>query len=90
MKITESGSYKLSVNLIIPTGTNGIEIRTSEVTVDCNGFTIARLVLMSGGTIARHNPASMQATCELTQMELVRSPLEQRPRIARYVVFPVG
>ena len=37
-KITQPGSYKLTGNLNAPAGVNGIEISTSYVTLDLNGF----------------------------------------------------
>jgi hypothetical protein len=39
--ITEPGSYKLSGNLTVPGGTNGINITTPSVTLDLNGFSIS-------------------------------------------------
>jgi hypothetical protein len=39
-KITQSGSYKLSGNLVVPANTNGIEINAGNVMLDLNGFTI--------------------------------------------------
>ncbi len=38
--ISQSGSYKLSGNLQVPIGSNGIIIAKSNVTLDLNGFTI--------------------------------------------------
>jgi hypothetical protein len=40
-KITQSGSYKLSGNLVIPAGKNGIEINADYVVLDLNGFTVS-------------------------------------------------
>jgi len=39
-KITKSGSYKLTSNLVVPAGTDGIDILTADVTLDLNGFSI--------------------------------------------------
>lgn len=39
-KIDESGSYKLSGNLVVPAGSNGIAISVPNVTIDLNGFSI--------------------------------------------------
>jgi hypothetical protein len=39
-KITQSGSYKLSGNLVVPAGTDGIDILADNVTLDLNGFNI--------------------------------------------------
>ncbi len=39
--ISQSGSYKLSGNLVNPVFTNGIVIAASNVTLDLNGFTIS-------------------------------------------------
>ncbi|HLK62250.1 MAG TPA: hypothetical protein VKU19_02335 [Bryobacteraceae bacterium] len=38
--ITQSGSYKLSSNLQVPEGVNGININANDVTLDLNGFMI--------------------------------------------------
>jgi parallel beta-helix repeat protein len=40
-KITQPGSYKLSGNLVVPAGVDGIDILTDGVTIDLNGFTIS-------------------------------------------------
>lgn len=39
-KITKSGSYKLTSNLMVPAGKDGIEILANDVTIDLNGFGI--------------------------------------------------
>lgn len=39
-EITQPGSYYLTESLLVPPGFNGIEIETSRVTIDLNGFTI--------------------------------------------------
>ncbi len=41
--ITQSGSYKLSGNLVVPSGLSGIVITVPNVTIDLNGFNIASL-----------------------------------------------
>lgn len=38
--ITQPGSYKLSGNLVVPAGSDGIHILVSNVTLDLNGFSI--------------------------------------------------
>jgi len=38
--ITQPGSYRLSGNLTVPAGPDGIDINTDNVTLDLNGFTI--------------------------------------------------
>jgi hypothetical protein len=38
--ISVEGSYKLSGNLVVPVGVNGINITASHVTLDLNGFSI--------------------------------------------------
>jgi hypothetical protein len=38
--ISQPGSYKLSGNLVVPSGVNGIQITASNVTLDLNGFSI--------------------------------------------------
>jgi hypothetical protein len=39
-KITKSGSYKLTSNLTVPAGTDGVDILAPDVTLDLNGFSI--------------------------------------------------
>ena len=39
-KITQSGSYKLSGNLVVPANADGIDIFADDVQLDLNGFTI--------------------------------------------------
>jgi hypothetical protein len=39
--ITEAGSYRLSSNLVVPSGANAINITVSNVTIDLNGFAIS-------------------------------------------------
>src|SRR3989442_9173749 len=38
--ISLAGSYKLSGNLLVPNGVDGIKINASNVTLDLNGFNI--------------------------------------------------
>jgi hypothetical protein len=38
--ISRAGHYKLSANLVVPGGVNGIEVTTNDVVIDLNGFTI--------------------------------------------------
>jgi hypothetical protein len=38
--ISQSGSYKLSGNLVVPAGSAAIQISASYVTLDLNGFTV--------------------------------------------------
>jgi hypothetical protein len=47
-KITQSGSYKLTSNLIVPAGTDGIDILADHVTLDLNGFGIIGPVVCTG------------------------------------------
>lgn len=47
-KITQSGSYKLSGNLVVPPNTDGIDINADNVTLDLGGFSIS--AAQSGGT----------------------------------------
>ena len=43
VKITGAGSYRLTSNLIVPDeNTTGIEVSTSDVSIDMNGFAIIR------------------------------------------------
>lgn len=51
------GSYKLTSNLAVPAGTTGIEVTTSGVTLDLNGFSI-----IAPRTCSRDN-ASYAVTC---------------------------
>jgi hypothetical protein len=47
-KITKSGSYKLTSNLIVPAGVDGIDVLVPDVTVDLNGFSIIGPVVCTG------------------------------------------
>ena len=47
-KITKSGSYKLTSNLIVPAGKDGIDVTAPDVTIDMNGFSIIGPVVCSG------------------------------------------
>src|ERR1700683_2564361 len=38
--ISQPGSYKLSGNLAVPSGSTAIEIKSPNVTIDLNGFSI--------------------------------------------------
>lgn len=58
--ITQPGSYKLMSNLVVPAGTGGIEIKSDNVTLDLNGFTIA------GPTTCTRTTATMAVTCSTT------------------------
>ncbi len=42
-KITQSGSYKLSGNLVVSTHVDAIDIGANNVTLDLNGFTISNV-----------------------------------------------
>jgi hypothetical protein len=50
-KITQTGSYKLSGNLVAPASVSGIFITADDVTLDLNGFTIKG----GGGVISFHS-----------------------------------
>ena len=54
-KITQSGSYKLSGNLVVAASyTDGIDIMANNVSIDLNGFTISGPVTCSGGGSSIH------------------------------------
>lgn len=40
-QINNSGSYKLSGNLVVPPNTDGIDIKVDNVSIDLNGFSIS-------------------------------------------------
>lgn len=50
--ITQSGSYKLSGNLIVSGFVNGVVINASSVTLDLNGFSISGPVTCSGQPVS--------------------------------------
>lgn len=52
-----AGSYKLTGNLVVPAGVNGIEIAADNVTLDLNGFSIR-----SGG-VSSHNGTTFEVVC---------------------------
>jgi hypothetical protein len=67
--ISQSGSYKLTGNLLVPANTAGIEITAPNVTLDMNGFSLVsentctqnvttRLVTCTGVNLARHGIAT--------------------------------
>jgi hypothetical protein len=47
-KITKPGSYKLTSNLTVPAGVDGIDVLAQDVTLDLNGFSIIGPVVCSG------------------------------------------
>ena len=47
--ISQSGSYRLSSNLSVPSGFNAIVLTAANVTIDLNGFTITTPVQAPGG-----------------------------------------
>lgn len=51
--INQPGSYKLSGNLVVPSGLNGIDIAASNVTLDLNGFNISSLGFTAFGSTTR-------------------------------------
>src|SRR4051812_39141587 len=50
--INTSGSYYLTTNLVCPAGTNAISVRTGDVRVDLNGYTISGSGAGSGIAVA--------------------------------------
>jgi len=57
-KITHSGSYKLSGNLVVPANTDAIDLLVDDVTIDLNGFTIQGPIVCDNGTGANCAPAA--------------------------------
>jgi hypothetical protein len=51
--ISQAGSYKLSGNLQVPTGVNGIQITASNVALDLNGFSITNADPSASTTLVR-------------------------------------
>lgn len=56
--LSEPGSYRLSGNLTVPAGMHGVEISSSDITLDLNGFRISgggnsATALVGTGTLAR-------------------------------------
>lgn len=54
VSINQPGSYRLSGNLTVPAGVNGIELNSDDVTLDLNGFR------MAGSGIGIRDPGSHQ------------------------------
>ena len=52
ISINSPGSYRLSSNLTVPIGSNGIEINVDGVTIDLNGFSIIGPGVYPNGTYA--------------------------------------
>jgi len=48
VEINETGSYRLTSNLVVPSGTSGILINASGVQLDLNGFTISSTTTCTG------------------------------------------
>jgi len=48
LKIKKSGSYKLTSNLNVPAGADGIDVLAPDVTLDLNGFSIVGPVVCTG------------------------------------------
>lgn len=40
LKLSQPGQYRLMSNLVVPAGKNAIQVLSSDVTIDLNGFTI--------------------------------------------------
>lgn len=53
--ICQSGSYKLSGNLVVPAGLDGIDITADGVTLDLNGFTMIGLSGVHGWGVSSFN-----------------------------------
>ncbi len=49
-KITKSGSYKLTSNLVVPAGKDGIDVTAPDVTIDLNRFSIIGPVVCTRDT----------------------------------------
>ncbi len=47
--ISKSGSYRLTSNLVVPDGVDGIDINARDVTLDLNGFTVRGPQTCTGG-----------------------------------------
>lgn len=47
--ISQSGSYKLAADLVVPAGVDGIVVSADHVTLDLNGFSITGAGLCTGG-----------------------------------------
>src|SRR3954470_20076140 len=61
-KITQSGSYKLTGNLVVPADTDGIDVMANDVTLDLNGFSIVGAIVCQGTTNCTPAPAGVFAT----------------------------
>ena len=53
--ITASGSYRLTGNLSVPSGSDGIDVTADNVTIDLNGFAIVGSAGSGGNGIASSN-----------------------------------
>lgn len=49
--LTRSGRYKLSSNLVVPSGQYAIDVTANDVTIDLNGFTISGAAADSAGGV---------------------------------------
>ena len=64
-QINNSGSYRLSGNLVVSAGADGIDINASNVTLDLNGFAISGpgSCTGSGATISCQNESGVGISC---------------------------
>lgn len=60
--ISTSGSYKLTSNLVVPAGVDGIQVWASNVTIDLNGFSITGPASCGG-----QSPSSIVCTATTTR-----------------------
>ena len=74
ISINAPGSYKLTSNLVVPAGVDGILVTTSNVTIDLNGFSITGPGYCSGG-----QPSSI--TCSATTARGVSSAVSNIHRL---------
>ena len=64
--ITQPGSYRLSGNLAVPAGANGILIATDNVTIDLNGFAITGSSVAPGHGIVAGTDVPVQGYYNIT------------------------
>ncbi len=61
LTISQPGSYKLTSNLYVPAGSDGIQITADNVTLDLNGFTVL------GTATCSQNGSTLAVTCSQMQ-----------------------
>jgi hypothetical protein len=80
--ISLPGSYKLSGNLMVPAGVNGIEISSSNVVLDLNGFNIS-----CGGAVVGSRVACISGIAQVHDLLIRNGTISENTPSADEFVF---